>query len=148
MRKLYFAMIVLSLILNCGCTQYNGYIGPIFGSWSLMSMTEDGLPIELEDETVFSFQNEVVRVVRLVNPPFSSLTRFGNFTLSDDVLTMKFQHKPTSSDSYLYVMPDWLHFPQDEEPLRFEVKTLNGSEMTLVLYTDEKTYCYNFKKTW
>lgn len=148
MRKLYLAMIVLSLSLICGCTQYNGHIGPIFGSWSLVAMTEDGLPIDLADETVFSFQNEVVRVVKLVDPPFSSLSRYGNFTLSDDVLTLRFQSKPTASDSHLYLTPDWLHFPQDGSAIRFDVKKLSGSEMQLTLYSDGKTYGYSFKKTW
>ena len=148
MRNLYFAMIVLSLFLFSGCTQYNGYIGPIFGSWSLVAMTEDGLPMDLDDETVFSFQNEVVRVVKLVDPPFSSLSRYGNFTLSDDVLTLRFQSEPTASDSHLYLTPDWLHFPQDGSAIRLDVKKLSGSEMMLTLDADGKTFGYSFKKTW
>lgn len=141
-------MIVLSLTLMCGCTQYNGHIGPIFGSWSLVGITEDGLPLELADETVFSFQNEVVRVVKLVNPPYYALSRYGNFTLSSDVLTLRFQSEPTPSDSHLFLTPDWLYFPQDGSPIIFEIRKLSGSEMVLALDNDGKTYVYSFKKTW
>ena len=83
MKKIYSALIVLTLTLMCSCTQYNGHIGPLFGSWSLVEMTADGLPLELTDESVFSFQNEVVRVVRLVDPPYTPHTvssSFCNFT--------------------------------------------------------------------
>ncbi|MDE7347771.1 MAG: lipocalin-like domain-containing protein [Muribaculaceae bacterium] len=148
MKKIYSALIVLSFMLLCGCTQYNGHIGPVFGSWSLVAMTEDGVPIALEDETVFSFQNEVVQVVKLVNPPFSVLTRYGNFKIEDDVMTLRFQSAPTSSDSYMYMAPDWLHFPQDASQIRLEVRKLNGSEMTLNLDSEGKTIGYSFKKTW
>ncbi len=148
MRKLNLALTMLSLILMCSCTQYNGHIGPIFGSWSLVAITEDGLPIELDDETVFSFQNEVVRVARLVDPPYSTTFRYGNFSLSDDVLTLKFQAKPTPSDSYLYVTPDWLHFPLDGNPIHLEIRKLTGSEMSFTLDNDGKIYGYSFKKTW
>lgn len=148
MRKPLFAMIVLTAALLCGCTQYNGHIGPIFGSWSLVAMSEDGIPMDLDDETIFSFQNEVVRVVKLTNPPYSSVSRYGNFTLSDDVLTLRFQSEPTASDSHLYITPDWLHFPQDGSPIVLDVKKLSSSEMKLTLDTDGKTYCYSFKKTW
>lgn len=148
MKKIYLALIVMSCAILCGCTQYNGHIGPIFGSWSLMSITEDGVPVDLGDETVFSFQNEVVRVVRLVDPPYSSMTKYGNFTLSDDVLTLRFQAKPTPSGSYMYVTPDWLYFPTDGQPIVFKVVRLNGSEMELSLDTEGATYGYSFKKTW
>lgn len=141
-------MIVLSLTLMCGCTQYNGYIGPIFGSWSLVAMTEDGVPVDYGDDTVFSFQNEIVRVIRLVDPPYSSLTRYGNFTLSDDLLTLRFQSDPTPSGSYMYTTPDWLNFPEDGAPIRLEIRKLNGSEMVLVLENGGKTFGYSFKKTW
>lgn len=145
--------LLLLLALFCmllGCTQNNGHIGPIFGSWALTRMTQDGVPLEIntEDETVVSFQNEIVKIVRLVNFPYSSLTRYGNFTQSDKVLTMKFQIGPTSSGSNMYTAPDWLHFPQNGEPIHFKVEKLNGSEMELRLDSGGSLYVYLFKKTW
>lgn len=148
MEKLKSTIMVLVISLLYGCTQNDGYIGPIFGSWSLVAITEDGIPIDPGDETIFSFQNEVVRVVRLVNPPYSTVTKFGSFTLSDDMLTLKFQQGPTPSGSYMYMAPDWLHFPKGETVIPLSVCMLNGSEMVLILYNGEKTFEYSFKKTW
>ncbi|MDE7349636.1 MAG: lipocalin-like domain-containing protein [Muribaculaceae bacterium] len=148
MKRLCLYMLVAYVCLLSGCTQNDGHIGPVFGSWALTDMTEDGLPADTGDETVVCFQNEIVKVVRLVNPPYSVVTRYGNFSLSDDVLTMKFQVGPTPSGSYMYMAPEWLHFPQDGEPIHFRVVKLNGSEMKLSLETDGKTYVYSFKKTW
>lgn len=148
MKRLYLAIISLTLTLLCSCTQYNGHIGPIFGSWALVGMTEDTLPIDTAYETVFSFQNKVVRVVRLVNPPFSTGVNYGEFTLTDDVLTLFFQGEPTPSGGEIFMTPDWLHFPQGGVPVCLEVRKLTGSEMILSLDNDGKTYVYKFKKTW
>ncbi len=148
MKIFKFAIILPAFILLCGCTQYNGYIGPIFGSWSLVAMSEDGIPIEPGEETVFSFQNEIVRVVGYVDPPYTTVTKFGNFIHNDNVLTLKFQSEPTPSGSYMYMAPDWLYFPKNENIITFEVQSLKGSEMVLRLESDEKTLVYSFKKTW
>ena len=147
-RKICTLLFFFILISAGGCTQNNGYIGPVFGSWSLVEISEDGEPLPLNDETVFSFQNEVVRVVRLVNPPYSAVTKFGSFTLSGDVLTLMFQQGPTPSGSYMYMAPDWLHFPKGETVVPLNVRKLNGSEMVLTLDNGGKIFEYSFKKTW
>ena len=148
MKSIYLRAILLPLLMLAGCTQYNGHIGPIFGSWSLTAIAEDGDPLELADETVFSFQNEIVQVVRLDDPPFEITVRYGNFSITDRVLTMKFQHLPTVTGSHMYMTPDWLHFPTGGKPLEFEVRKLTGSEMRLLLDNGERLYEYTFKKTW
>ena len=148
MKRLYLSIITLALTVICACTQYNGHIGPIFGSWSLVGLTEDTLPVDVPYETVFSFQNKVVRIVRLVDPPFSTGANYGEFTLSDDQLTLFFQGEPTPSGGEMFMTPDWLHFPQGGVPVRMEVRKLNSSEMVLSLDDGGKTYVYNFKKTW
>ena len=54
-------IIVISLLLGlCGCTQYNGHIGPIFGSCSLIEISEDGVALKMNEENTFSFQNQIV----------------------------------------------------------------------------------------
>lgn len=142
------SMLLLGVVLVCGCTQNNGYLGPLFGSWSIVEITEDGIPVELGDETIFSFQNEIVRVVRLVDPPYSSVTKFGNFTHTDDKLTLMFQPEPTQSGSYMYMTPDWLYFPKGESKLIFEVRKLTGSKMELSLDSEGRIMIYSFEKTW
>lgn len=145
---IHTAISALLIILLGGCTQNDGHIGPIFGSWSLVAMTEDGEPIDPGVETVFSFQNEIVRVVKLVDPPFSTIDRYGNFSIADDVLTLRFQAKPTQSGSYMFVTPDWLHFPKDGNLINFDVRKLEGSRMELSLDIGGKIFGYTFKKTW
>lgn len=148
MKGIYAVISVLVLLLPGGCTQYNGHIGPIFGSWALVGITQDGVELEMEDETVLSFQNAVVHVVKLDNPPYSEINRYGNFTLSDDVLTFKFAAEPTPSGSHMYMTPDWLYFPLDGRPIELDVKKLKGSEMVLVLHSADGIFEYSFKKTW
>ena len=145
-----FSLSTLSaiLLILCGCTQNNGHLGPLFGSWSLVEMTKNGLIIELGDETVFSFQNEIVSVVRYVNPPYTVVTKYGNFSHIGNDLTLIYQPSPTPSGSNIYMAPEWLHFPKDENIINFKVRKLTGSEMELVLDSDGMTMGYSFKKTW
>lgn len=147
MKKIYILLLGVVLVALGGCTQNNGHIGPIFGSWSLVGMTEDGEPLDLSGETIFSFQNVLVQVTKYEDDPYNPIIRYGNFTMEDDILTLKFQNKPTPTGSYTYVTPEWLHFPSDGN-LNFDVKKLNGSKMELVLDNDGKIYEYSFKKTW
>lgn len=149
MKKLVSVICVLMLIGVCGCTQYNGYIGPIFGSWSLMEISVDGDPLELERETVFSFQNEVVRVTQVSDNPFAGENRYGNFLISDGILSLKFVLELTpEGQGYNFLVPNWLYFPKDVMPLKFEIKELKGSKMVLVLNDGTRDITYRFSKTW
>lgn len=149
MKKSIYVIAAVAMLFLCGCTQFDGHIGPIFGSWALREITEeDGSRLELQYETVFSFQNEVVQVVRLDDPPFRTEAKYGNFKVTKEKLTLKFQAQPTESGSYLYVTPDWLYFPEDGEPIVFDIKKLNGSDMDLVLDTGGRRLEYKLEKTW
>lgn len=146
MKKTFIALIMTLLL--CGCTQNNGNIGPIYGSWSLISLSENDEPVELEDETVFSFQNEIVQVVKLAVPPYNATYRYGNFSIVDNILTLKFQEKPTEKDSHLFLTPTWLHFPQDGRPIQFDISSLKGNKMILDMRANGKSYTYTLKRTW
>lgn len=145
-----FTLSTLSAILLtlCGCTQNNGYLGPLFGSWTLLEITQNGSPVEPGDGTVFSFQNEIVSIIRYVDPPYTMVTKYGNFSHTGNELTLMFQSSPTPSGSNEYMPPGWLHFPKDETILPFEVRKLTRSEMVLVLDADGTLTSYSFKKTW
>lgn len=148
MKKLYSICLLIILAVG-GCTQNNGYIGPIFGSWSLMEISADGKPLEMTAETVFSFQNEVVRIEDVSNFPNKGVIKFGNFSISDDVLSLTFLTELSpSGEGYGFLMPSWLYFPEGEMPLRFDIKKLKGSNMVLVLNNGERDLTYSFKKTW
>lgn len=141
-------MALFAIFGLCGCTQYNGYIGPIFGSWALMEISEDGLPLTMDEETVFSFQNQVVQVIKRAEPPFPSAYRYGNFVKTDDTLTLKFQTSPTESGSQMYMTPDWLHFPADEMIIVMDIKKLDSKEMVLDLISGPSHLQYRFARTW
>lgn len=148
MKKIFAPVLFIMLISLCGCTQNNGYIGPVFGSWSLVGIYEDETPLETEGETVFSFQNEVVQVVH-IQSEFKKITRYGNFSISDDILALKFITELTSDGAGgSFLMPTWLYFPSDEMPLKFRIKELNGKRMILVLNDGTKELTYSFEKTW
>ncbi|MDE6194785.1 MAG: lipocalin-like domain-containing protein [Muribaculaceae bacterium] len=141
-------MLILGVLLMCGCTQQNGYIGDLFGSWSLTKITCNGDIVEIEYETVFSFQNEIVSIVGYVDPPFEAKTRYGNFTHLDQNLTLKFASEPTPTYGKGYMAPEWLYFPKDENILLFEVRKLTGRSMELSLASDGSILHYSFRKTW
>ncbi len=149
MKKLYIIFSLFILLIFSGCTQYNGHIGPIFGSWSLMEISENGNPLELQDETVFSFQNEVVRVDKVSSNPSGRSTKYGNFQLTDNELSLSFlQGLLPDGEGAGYLMPSWLYFPTNMMPLRFDVKKLTGSKMILVLHDGSRDLTYTFEKTW
>ncbi len=139
---------ILALIGLCGCTQNNGYIGPIFGSWSLVEISENGDSLVFKDETTFSFQNEVVQVIRYADNYMSTSTRYGNFVKDDETLTLKFQTRPTESGSQMYMTPDWIYLPIDLSAIYFDIKKLNGKEMILVLESGPTSLQYKFVRTW
>ncbi len=139
---------ILALVGLCGCTQYNGHIGPIFGSWALVEISNDGAPLEMKDKTVFSFQNEVIQVTLVNEEPLASTIRYGNFVKTDDTLTLKFQTKPTEGDTHMYMTPDWIYFPLDVNSILMDIKKLNGKEMILVLETGPTPLQYKFERTW
>ena len=148
MNKLLIPIFFMLMLTGFGCTQNNGYIGPVFGSWSLVDISIDGLQMPLTGETVFSFQNEVVQV-ELIQSEFDRILRYGNFSISDDIMTMRFLTRlEPGQDGYEFLVPTWLYFPVGEMPLTFEVRKLKGNSMELAIVNGGKTYTYLFRKTW
>ncbi len=141
-------MTILALISLCGCTQNNGFIGPIFGSWSLVEISDNGVPLVMDRNTIFSFQNEVVQILSRADDPFPSTSRYGNFVKTDDSLTLKFQAQPTESGNRMYMAPDWIFFPAGVSTIDFDIRKLNGKEMILVLETGPTPLQYKFERTW
>lgn len=148
MNRLLSSLLFMFVLMEYGCTQNNGYIGPIFGSWALVEISENGVPLELTGETVFSFQNEVVQVDHILSE-FDRFWRFGNFTISGDILSMKFLTEPSSDGKgHDFLMPTWLYFPDGVMPLRFDILILNGGHMVLSIDNCGKTNVYTFSRTW
>ena len=148
LMKTFCLTILLTLLMCGGCTQYNGHLGPIFGSWTLTDISEDGTSIKMtEDDVTFSFQNKIVQITRHVDPPYTVEYRYGNFTIEGDIVTMKFQ-SDDSGHNIMYIAPEWLYFPTDGKPIRFDISRLDGNAMILKMSNQDKEYTYTFKKTW
>ena len=149
MKKIYTAFLLFIVMTVCGCTQNNGHIGPIFGSWALMEITADGEPLELINETVFSFQNEVVQVIRIDDAQFDKEIKYGNFKVSDETLSLTFLTQMTpDGEGYGFLMPSWLYFPKGHMPLMFDIDELNGKRMKLSIENQGKIFTYRFERTW
>lgn len=149
MKKILFFLPFI-ICLFWGCTHNNGNIGPIFGSWALNEISEDGHPYPYEEQnhSVFQFQGEIVRVVRLAEPGLSKEMRTGNFSLEGNTLTMKFDKDPTKDDSFMFVTPGWLPFPNDGMPIHFRVESLKGSHLVFSLDSQSHHYVFSCSRTW
>lgn len=140
-RHILFA-VLLPLVL-CACTQNNGHIGPLFGSWHLENMTCDGTPLPQPDatDTYWKFQGSVVEVI-LTEGFYDAGFYTGTWTRDASVLSVSFP----PADAPL--TPQWMGFTA-QTPLRLDIVRLDGSEMILKWISDEgNVYIYNFKKTW
>lgn len=147
MKNIYLSILIIPILLCCGCTQNNGHLGALFGSWTLSEIDKDGEIVEKDkDDTVFSFQSSIVEVAWLTEPPYTTEYRYGNFTHEGDKLTMQFQ-SDDSGHSNMYKAPYWIFFPQDGKPIIFDVMTLKSDRMTLKLNIEGSDYIYKFRKT-
>ena len=83
MSKLLRIIFPALLLLFAACTHNDGDIGPLFGQWRLTSP-------ECPDAALYiSFQNTTVET-KAVYPRHESTEAFGNWTLSDRILTLDF----------------------------------------------------------
>lgn len=147
---------LLMLVLG-GCTQNNGYIGDLFGTWRLDRLTCDGAPQVLYpgcesegDEPgripelyTFSFQGSLIGVVAIY-PHHDFSEAYGSFEHAGDILYLNFDH--TDNDGgYMYTPPAALHLPDTLVPMNIE--KLTSSEMHIWYVSDDgKRYDYYLNK--
>lgn len=151
MKVLRIILVLLIVAMMPCCTQNNGHIGPLFGSWHLESMTCDGeiKPQPEGTDTYWSFQGQVLNVL-LVETMYESLFYIATWERENDCLALDFTHSSESHEpgTGFYRAPYWMGFPENEI-LRVDIRKLNGSEMILDWTSAEgQKYVYNFKKTW
>ena len=117
MKKTHLAIYPLLLfvaVLFSGCTQPNGHIGKLFGSWSLVDMTCDGQAVSLPDGAIgatASFQSSVTRFSLIYNVD-EQKSNMCSWVQTDDTLTFNFNHSSDDSEAGtgLYTPPAWTHF--------------------------------------
>lgn len=161
MKKIKSIAVILAAIialLPLSCTQSDGHIGPIFGTWILDSETIDGAEVPVRDEsgtfTVWRFQQCVIGVNRCNDINFTNQQSYGNFALSDGdkTLTLNFTGKddaPNHASGSYYWSPYWMGFPKTGI-FTLTVNSLNGGKMDLTWNDPDsgKVYRYRFRKTW
>lgn len=127
-----------------GCTQNDGYIGDIFGSWVVVDIQRDGNSIPDIKQSTLSFQNSIVFAV-YADENHSAWREAGTFTLVGDKLTLDFTHTLPEAD---HRNLDWLYLPV-QAVTDCCVTTLNSSKFDFY-YIDREgvKYSYKFRRTW
>lgn len=145
-RLIYIIPLLLALLLpSC---QNDGHIGDIFGTWRVESYTRDGAAVEF-GPTTFSFQNNIVNCVLLVDDHGTSWSRFGTWTRDGDRFGLNFTHHDgnTPQGSGIYQAPGWLGMTSAE--VMDMTVALKGDRMTWTWHDPEGTVCvYRLHKTW
>lgn len=148
--KNIFVLIVTAVLL-AGCTQNHGYIGRLFGSWTLYAMTENGenVDISVHGDTFWSFQSDVIMMTRVFDHGTHE-KRFGTWTETDNELILNFNHKyeGTPSGTGAYAPFEWLGMPgtdnivlhyieKERQRMAFDYTAPDGTEYQYFL---KKTY--------
>lgn len=134
--------IVLAFTAN-SCTQNNGYIGDLFGSWVLQEMTIDSDVKEFPSDTyiTISFQGDVAMFV-LADDRHNTIKTYSLFTHDDDILTFNF-----ANGFYLDSPILLLGFNSEIEITK--ITKLNNNNLNFTRTDNEgKIYNYKFKRTW
>lgn len=84
-KTLQILFTALLLVGAASCTHNDGNIGPLFGQWKLTSAQTD----ESDAALYISFQSSTVEV-KAVYPRHLVEESFGNWTLSEGMLTLDF----------------------------------------------------------
>lgn len=151
MKYIRFLAITVALVLTAACTQSDGHIGHLFGSWHLEEATAAGEPLELPagSDTFFSFQNSVI-MVTLSTDDYNASVSYGSFRHDGDILVLDFENhdNATAVGTGRYQAPVWLGFPS-HGIFNLIVGRLDSGRMTLRWQNaDGVDYTYNFTKTW
>lgn len=122
-----------------GCRDNNGDIGPWYGSWSLVSVTEDGLPYtdwQIDGRTVsWSFQNNIIRI-QAAWPNHDYHNFYGTWAVEGQTLLLDFTHSDdnNAAGTGQYEAPAWLLLRPGKSALHIDSQ--HGNTMTL---TDQST---------
>lgn len=154
MKKLIITRIPTAAIiiaLLCSCTQNNGHIGKLFGTWVLTQRQADGeamsSPYSDNTEAYMSFQNNIVHF-RTIEDSYD-LTEYKTATWSrtGDALSFDFNNTSDSNTPQVYSAPAWLE-PVGNSAV-MTINRLDGSHLELMRIADDGIiYIYKFDKTW
>ncbi len=142
----------MSVYALCSCNQNDGYIGHLFGIWSLAGFSSDGNEISEDMGYGYSlrFQSNVVQYVQNL-PHHDSQMFIGSWQQISDSLILEFpdivlRHNAPSVNDNITVISQEVDFPIEPE-LRFKINTLSHSVLDIARTTDSgEELRYYFKK--
>lgn len=148
-RMVYVAIGCFFSFLMASCVTNEGDIGPLYGQWSLTSMTVDSEASDIDVRLYFwKFQNDIIQIQKDTGFNRTSYS-IGTWERTGDTLYLNFTHSaaPEGSENWAtYNPPPELGIPgRVITPLQIE--KLSGKDMSLQ-YTDSdgKIYRYSFRK--
>lgn len=150
LRTLLLTLLVLLPTLS-GCRMNNGFIGDLFGTWYVASMTVDGEanPALDPDHIFWSFQNQLI-CITLTADHHDSVDHWGSWQQEGDMLYLDFTHHDDGMPGGLppYVAPDVLMFPVNSV-VALRMAEQGPRSMRLERSGDDgRHFVYELKKTW
>lgn len=143
--------VIVAGIVWTACTQNNGRIGTLFGSWSLEEMTCDGTIVPLPDGAAgatVSFQGGGAVFQLLYGPDYCENSTC-TWTRLDNSIVFDFNHTAGGSEPGTghLAPPAWLRFSALTETIH--IIELNGSHFYFGRTgNDGLVYTYKFNRTW
>lgn len=150
-RYVYIIICVAALTALHGCTQNNGRIGSLFGTWVLTAMDVDGEPDAgfMPDATTWDFQNNIVNIELRTGVMDLETSRRGTWSREGDCLLLNYTHSDDDHEAGtgIYAAPEWLHFAPCSVT-KLQIVSESGRSMTLRMEREGHTYTYLLNKTW
>ncbi len=151
LRSTYTLLYILLLTVCTACTQNNGYIGSLFGTWALTSMTVNGETPKTfkSDDTFWSFQNTIINVQQVADH-YQYVSHYGTWEESDGQLLLNFTHSDdvNAAGEGPYLAPTWIGFPKNEiVELTYVTKKSRHMELTWT-NRDGDVFYYILTKTY
>lgn len=139
---------LLMSVLLAGCTQNNGHIGKLFGSWVLVERVAPGASPLPSDATFYmSFQGDVVQFITEYEH-YDYLRFFATWQRQGDRLTLNFDNKNDNEAPGQggFAPPQWLVNPSLHTTLM--VTELDGGHLELADISGSDEIIYKFDRTW
>lgn len=147
-EKTLLSIALLAIVMLAGsCTQNNGHIGRLFGSWVLTARTVDGAdkPLPEGTEAYLSFQNNIVRMLTVTDTYNVDSETYGSWVEEGDTLILDCSHT-SDKDPGQYDVPSWL--APAEDFITFRISRIDGQQLILERDVYGADYEYTFSKTW
>lgn len=132
-HTLFATLMALAFVLQ-SCTQNDGRIGPLFGTWRLDSIErlDNAETLMPPHDLTWSFQSDVVCMKELL-PYHGQNEYWGSWRLDGTTLELFYDNHDDEigSMSPPYTLPSGYGFDAAPTTLRFSVTELSGSRMTL-----------------